>query len=84
MRRDEKSFGEKAASSLLKEVETTQTMGKRTTIGGKQDVALIVWVAGKDEGSSAVDSIPDDSTIGDADEWTDSDTFTNLYLLYVN
>jgi hypothetical protein len=59
-------------------------MGKRTTIGGKQDVALIVWVAGKDEGSSAVDSIPDDSTIGDADEWTDSDTFTNLYLLYVN
>lgn len=55
-----------------------------SAIGGKQDVALIVWVAGKDEGSSAVDSIPDDSTIGDADEWTDSDTFTNLYLLQVN
>lgn len=54
-----------------------------SAIGGKQDVALIVWITGGS--GSAVDSIPDDdSTIDNADEWNDSDTFTNLYLLYVN
>ncbi|AIY88296.1 hypothetical protein TBGT1765_00315 [Thermotoga sp. TBGT1765] len=56
-----------------------------SAIGGKQDVALIVWITGGS--GSAVDSIPDDgSTIdnANADEWNDSDTFTNLYLLQVN
>lgn len=54
-----------------------------SAIGGKQDVALIVWITGGS--GSAVDSIPDDdSTIDNADEWNDSDTFTNLYLLQVN
>ncbi|PLV60446.1 hypothetical protein [Thermotoga sp. KOL6] len=58
-----------------------------TALGGKQSVAVVVWVAGGD-GSSAVDGVPYDSTVevlsNSDSEWTDEDTFTNLYLLQVN
>ena len=56
-----------------------------SALGGRPEkMALTAWVAGGD-GSSAVDSIPVDPTIDYSNinsEWTDSDTFTNLAMVY--
>ncbi|WP_367883126.1 CARDB domain-containing protein [Thermococcus peptonophilus] len=58
-----------------------------SALGGRPDeIAIIAWVAGGD-GSSAVDSLPVDPAIDYSNiggEWGgDTDTFTNLAVLYV-
>ncbi len=54
-----------------------------TTIPSQLNITA--WVSGGD-GSSAVDSVPDDPAMFDngTDEWTDHDTFTNMSLVHLD
>ncbi|AIF70222.1 hypothetical protein PAP_09220 [Palaeococcus pacificus DY20341] len=67
-------------------IQTIEIKIPWSTLGGKpSNLALISWVAGNNDGDSAVDTLPVDPDVNypstGNSEWTDSDTLTNFITL---
>jgi len=73
------SFGWTGDSSVG--LKTLEIKIPCNAIGGRTNkIAIIVWVTGGS--GSAVDALPESSAVTDnANEWSDSDTFSNLLLI---